>query len=112
MASIEYNSVQYSESREIKPGVRMLKALKMIGKNKKVLDVGCFDGFISRTIADAGNDVYGVDASKPAVARALRKGIKASVGNIEEGLSFDDASFDVVFAGPPASSQCDTRRVA
>jgi 2-polyprenyl-3-methyl-5-hydroxy-6-metoxy-1,4-benzoquinol methylase len=36
---------------------------KIVGKNKAVLEVGCGDGVLSLALAEAGNDVIGIDIS-------------------------------------------------
>jgi len=99
MDAYEFNSMQYPKSRVINPGPRLLRALEMIGTGKKVLDIGCFDGVIGKAIKDKGNVVFGIDASAPAVEKAVAAGVNATVGNLEQRIPFDDASFDVVFAG-------------
>jgi len=79
---------------------RIKIVLQLVGSNKKVLDIGCYDGAISTMIKDLGNEVFGVDISTKAVSMAQKKGIKAiKVSDIENGLPFSDGSFDVVVAG-------------
>lgn len=80
--------------------VRIKILLRLVGIGKKVLDIGCYDGSISVLYKNEGrNDVEGVDISEHAVELAKQKGIKAQVADLENGLPFPDAFFDVVVAG-------------
>jgi len=72
---------------------------RWIGKGKKILDLGCRDGYLTRYYVE-GNSVIGVDIDK----RALRKcsetlGIEVMWLDINEGLPFSSNSFDVVVVG-------------
>lgn len=69
------------------------------GPGRRVLDLGCRTGALTQHYA-AGNDVVGVDVDNDALARAAeRLGIETVWADVEEGLPFDDDSFDVVVAG-------------
>lgn len=57
--------------------------LQFVGKNKKILDIGCNDGFIGFKLLKNGNDVYGVDLVKRDVQRAKKRGMKARVVDVE-----------------------------
>jgi 2-polyprenyl-3-methyl-5-hydroxy-6-metoxy-1,4-benzoquinol methylase len=69
------------------------------GPGKRVLDVGCRYGALTRAYA-AGNEVVGIDVDREALEEAARElGIETRWANVDEGLAFEDASFDVVVAG-------------
>jgi SAM-dependent methyltransferase len=68
------------------------------GPGRRVLDVGCRDGALTRSYL-GGNDVVGVDVDREALARAARLGIETVWADAEEPLPFPDGSFDVVVAG-------------
>jgi len=69
------------------------------GADLRVLDLGCRTGALTQHFAD-GNRVTGLDVDREALERAReRLGIDTVWGNVEEGLPFDDSSFDVVVAG-------------
>jgi 2-polyprenyl-3-methyl-5-hydroxy-6-metoxy-1,4-benzoquinol methylase len=69
------------------------------GAELRVLDLGCRTGALTQHFAD-GNHVTGLDVDHEALARAReRLGIETVWGNVEEGLPFEDGSFDVVVAG-------------
>jgi len=88
------------------------------GPGRRVLDVGCRTGKLTQYYA-GGNDVTGVDVDRDALARAHeRLGIETLWADVEEGLPFDDAWFDVVVAGEvlehladPAAAVANVRRV-
>ena len=68
------------------------------GPGRRVLDLGCRYGALTRAYA-AGNDVVGVDVDREALAEAATLGIETRWADVDEPLPFDDASFDVVVAG-------------
>ena len=69
-----------------------------IGRGKRVLDLGCRSGALSRHFLD-GNEVVGLDVDRAALAKAEALGIQPVQANVEEPLPFEDASFDGVVAG-------------
>jgi SAM-dependent methyltransferase len=69
-----------------------------VGRGKRVLDLGCRSGALTRHFVD-GNEVVGLDVDAVALAKAAELGIDGVQGNVEEPLPFDDASFDAVIAG-------------
>jgi SAM-dependent methyltransferase len=68
------------------------------GPGRRVLDLGCRDGALTKTYA-AGNEVVGVDADREALAEAARLGIETRWADLDQPLEFPDASFDAVVAG-------------
>jgi SAM-dependent methyltransferase len=87
------------------------------GPGRRVLDLGCRDGALTRTYVE-GNDVVGVDADREALAAAARLGIETHWADLDQPLDFPDASFDVVVAGEllehlrdPAPLVAEIRRV-
>ncbi len=77
--------------------------LKLGYDPKKVLDIGCGDGFISQSIKNIypNAEVFGIDISKTAIAIAQNKYpiINFQTANAEEKLPFEDNFFDLVFSG-------------
>jgi len=95
-----FNTLRYQESAlNFGDHIRINKLVGFIGSNKKVLDLGCLDGTIGLMIMKNDNDVYGVDASETAVQNAIKKGVKARVGDLEKPLDYPDENFDAVCAG-------------
>jgi len=69
-----------------------------IGRGKRVLDVGCRSGALTRHFLE-GNAVVGLDVDRAALAKAEALGIEPVQADVEEPLPFDDGSFDAVVAG-------------
>ncbi len=68
----------------------------LVGSGKKILDVGCGEGFLDKLLIEKSNEVFGIDISERAVKLARKNGVKAFVCDIEnEDLPFDD-SFEVI----------------
>ena len=69
-----------------------------VGRGKRVLDLGCRSGALTRHFLE-GNSVVGLDVDPAALEKAAALGIEPVQANVEEPLPFEDASFDVVVAG-------------
>jgi SAM-dependent methyltransferase len=69
-----------------------------IGRGKRVLDLGCRSGALTRHFLD-GNSVVGLDVDPAALEKAAALGIEPVQANVEERLPFEDESFDAVVAG-------------
>ena len=105
--SLEHLSERYAEHNRSERGAGFVFARPerevlfrryVGGPGRRVLDLGCRDGALTRTFAD-GNEVVGVDADRDALAEAARRGIETHWADLDQALTFDDASFDVVVAG-------------
>lgn len=68
------------------------------GPGKRVLDLGCRYGALTRVYAE-GNSVVGMDVDHEALAEAAKLGIETHHGDVSEPLPFADAAFDVVVCG-------------
>jgi SAM-dependent methyltransferase len=69
-----------------------------LGRGKRVLDLGCRSGALTRHFLD-GNSVVGLDVDAAALEKARALGIEPVQGDVEEPLPFEDESFDAVVAG-------------
>ena len=67
------------------------------GPQMDILDVGCGSGLNSIVIASKGHRVRGVDISEKAIQQYRSHGFDGEVGDLETGLKFPDACFDLVF---------------
>jgi len=75
------------------------KTIKYVGNDKKVLDVGCAIGFVSRKLRENGCYVVGIEIDKEIASIASKncdKVIIADVENLTE-LPFPEGFFDVIF---------------
>ena len=72
--------------------------VEAIGRGKRVLDLGCRSGALTRHFLEA-NSVVGLDVDAAALEKARTLGIEPVQANVEEPLPFEDASFDAVVAG-------------
>jgi SAM-dependent methyltransferase len=69
-----------------------------VGRGKRVLDLGCRSGALTRHFLE-GNSVVGLDVDANALEKAAALGVEPVQANVEETLPFDDGSFDAVVAG-------------
>jgi SAM-dependent methyltransferase len=88
-----------------------------IGRGKRVLDLGCRFGALTRAYLD-GNEVVGVDIDRRALDEAAKLGIEPLWADAAKPLPLPDESFDVVVAGElfehlpvPEWTVAETRRV-
>ncbi len=101
LKKLDFNEERYAKPWHQLPEDqhRIKKIIEIVGQNKRVLDVGCYDGSISKLLLPNKNEVYGVDISEKAVELAKLNGIQAFTCDIEDKLPFLDNFFDVVVAG-------------
>jgi len=81
---------------------RLDESLALIQKQnpRRVLDVGCGDGFFAQRIQRATSArVSGVDISAEATETARRRGIDARQADLDKGILFEAETFDLVFCG-------------
>jgi SAM-dependent methyltransferase len=69
-----------------------------IGQGRRVLDLGCRSGALTRHFLD-GNAVVGLDVDRAALAKAEALGIETVEADVENPLPLPDESFDAVVAG-------------
>jgi SAM-dependent methyltransferase len=69
-----------------------------IGRGKRVLDLGCRSGALTRHFLE-GNSVVGLDVDAAALEKAQALGIEPVQADVEEPLPFDGETFDAVVAG-------------
>ena len=105
--ALEQLSERYAEHNRLERGAGFVFAgaeraelfrRQVGGPGRRVLDLGCRDGALTRAYAE-GNQVVGVDADKDALAEAEKLGIETRWADLDDPLPFEDESFDVVVAG-------------
>lgn len=77
----------------------MVDDLKLV--NKRILDLGCYDGTSLSLIKNRDNEFYGIEASEYGFQQAIAKGIKAEKFFIRDGVNFpfQDSFFDLIVIG-------------
>jgi len=79
--------------------IRFNKILKLIGRNKKILDIGCYDGSLGKLLINNNNEVYGIEINKESAKLAKKRGLRVKVQDATETLGFKNDFFDIVVAG-------------
>ena len=86
----------FSYDQQIKAGLPFLKLIPK--KKKRVLVVGCGEGYEVKWLADHNFDACGITKNKQEVKNGTKKyGVKLYEGDMHQ-LPFDDSSFDCVYA--------------
>jgi SAM-dependent methyltransferase len=78
---------------------RLLSCCKGLGKNARIIDVGCGDGFHLSLLRDFGQKSWqleGVDLSDRAVEMGVRNGLKIHKGTVQ-ALDLPKSSYDLAF---------------
>jgi len=117
--SLERLSERYAEHNRLERGAGFVFAgterIRLFrgyvgGPGRRVLDLGCRDGALTKAYAE-GNEIVGVDADREALAEAAKLGIETHWADLDQPLPFEDAGFDVVVAGELLEHLRDPRRV-
>lgn len=89
--------------------IRKKLMLDLTGRNKKVLDLGCYYYLFGKQLIDNNNKVYGLDFSPKVLQRAKKVGVKAFLCNLEtDSWPVPKNFFDVVIAGDVIEHILDT----
>lgn len=106
MDSSKFNSSRYTkpfekEELDLSTKIRIEKFIELIEPCDKLLDIGCWDGYIMQQIIQKkkAKKVVGVDNSKPAVEMGKKNGLDILyVASADQKLPFKNNSFDAVTA--------------
>jgi 2-polyprenyl-3-methyl-5-hydroxy-6-metoxy-1,4-benzoquinol methylase len=82
--------------------------LQSAGSGKKVLDVGCNDGYVTSLIKAQNNHVIGCDVSKKQIEKAKKNGIDARYHDITSRWPSWMNDFDVIILGDVIEHVFDT----
>jgi 2-polyprenyl-3-methyl-5-hydroxy-6-metoxy-1,4-benzoquinol methylase len=76
------------------------RLLQLVGRDRRVLDVGCSSGYLARPLTEQGCVVIGIELDSDAARIARDVCEQVVVGDVEQmELPFDDSSFDVILCG-------------
>lgn len=94
------------DSYRVQSGLNLLNSIQ----KGRVLDVGCADGRLGKTLNENGWYSYGIDHNFQNVKLALQKSIISTLGDLSSSLPFRDNSFDVIVAFEIIEHLVDTGR--
>lgn len=80
----------------------ILSFLRQSDTPTKLLDIGCYDGYIGSLLKKKLGtlcEIYGIDVAKNSVKLARKRGIHAKVCNVTGRIEFKSNTFDYIFAG-------------
>ena len=78
------------------------RAIRLVGEDKDVLELGCATGYVSRILAERRCRVVGVDGNAEAAAEARRGCVEVVVADLDTidcGVVLGDRRFDVILCG-------------
>ena len=84
------------------------------GQRSRILEVGCASGYFGQALKDAGHEVWGVEMSPKAAARARQRLDHVFVGTMEEFLALDSlrgVKFDYITFGDVLEHLVDPEQV-
>jgi 2-polyprenyl-3-methyl-5-hydroxy-6-metoxy-1,4-benzoquinol methylase len=95
----DFYEAKYSAGEEIQRTSKQytLDCIPADGTVLEIIDIGCGTGHNSRAMVAKGHRVRGIDISEHAIARYRENGFDGRTMDIERGLEFADASFDLAF---------------
>lgn len=107
MDSTEHNnkkySIDYGETQmDFRNQIRIKKIIDLIDPCEKLLDLGCWDGFIMKEILKSGKakSTIGLDNSRSAVEMGKKNNLDIRlVESVDRNIPFEKNSFDCVYAG-------------
>jgi 2-polyprenyl-3-methyl-5-hydroxy-6-metoxy-1,4-benzoquinol methylase len=77
-----------------------MKLVEAVGRDGRVLDVGCSSGYLSKPLSERGNAIVGIELDPEAAREAERWCERVLVGDLETmELPLEPASFDVAVCG-------------
>lgn len=88
------NRDYHYNSHSLTKRIEFLVINRIIGKNKKVVDLGCGDGSLMQILARNNNSCQGVESTESGVKVCRNKGLKVMKGRIDAKMSFKDEEFD------------------
>ncbi len=94
-------ALRYDYEIDVDSESTQAKVVRLVGTNKRVLEVGCATGYMSRVLRDHGCQVVGIEIDSKAAARASAFCERVIVGDVEQmdlARELGEDRFDVVVA--------------
>lgn len=86
--------------------------LEFVGQGKRILDVGCNDGYIASLLLKQNNEVHGIDIVESNLKTAKKRGVLARYHNIEaKSFPYMEDYFDAVILGDVIEHVFDTDKL-
>lgn len=90
--------LKYSKFYDVKYGAHA-KMVQLVGKNKKVLEIGCATGYISKKLKENGCQVIGIEIDSSAGRIAKRYCKNVIIADVESLKKISYKNFDVLLFG-------------
>ncbi len=83
------------------PNRPQMKMISLVGEGKRVLDVGCSDGWLSQRMSENGCDVVGIEVDRESAQRAAKYCTNVISQDVETlvDLPYPREHFDVILFG-------------
>lgn len=106
--AFSYLKIDLENQIRLKKVAQIFQEIKSRSNSKKLLDIGCADGFFDKTLLQQGYDVHGMDISESLLKSAEEIGVKTKKGDLAQTLPFENNFFDFIFAGEILEHVVDT----
>ena len=94
-------AARYEQSIDLASDSTHARVVRLVGSNKKVLELGCSTGFMSRVLRERGCRVVAIEEDADAAERARPFCARVIVGDVEQldlGRALGKTRFDVILA--------------
>jgi 2-polyprenyl-3-methyl-5-hydroxy-6-metoxy-1,4-benzoquinol methylase len=95
-------ATRYHMDVDVRSDSTAAKLVRLVGSGKRVLELGCATGYMSRALRDRGCTVVGIEIDEEAAERATEfceRVVVADLDRIDFERELGDERFDVVVAG-------------
>lgn len=99
--SLAESATRYEQAIDLASDSTHARVVRLVGSNKKVLELGCSTGFMSRVLRERGCRVVAVEEDAGAAERARPFCARVIVGDVERldlGRALGKTRFDVILA--------------
>ena len=100
-AAVSPAASRYAYEIDLESDTTATKVIELVGRDKRVLELGCTTGHMSRVLVERGCDVVAIEIDAEAAAEASETCERVIVGDLEQldlARELEGDSFDVVLA--------------